>query len=112
MNIKGSLIIILSCVLLEVHAQTSLSIIPAPVKTQIGNGSFTITRQTVIIAGNDKEQATIHFFNAYLKQYYGFSLAFNRRPGLAHSHQKISPFNGSGRVQERHHHGSFSRHRK
>ncbi len=75
MNIKKTLIIILSCTLLQVHAQTSLSIIPAPVKTQIKDGSFAITRQTVIIAGTDKEQATIHFFNTYLQQYYGFSLS-------------------------------------
>lgn len=68
------LTIFLSCVLLQTQAQTSLSIIPVPVKAEIKTGSFTITSQTVIVTDGDEEKATVYFLNAYLQKYYGFSL--------------------------------------
>jgi hexosaminidase len=71
---KRLLVIALSCILLQAHAQTSLSIIPAPVKAEIKPGSFTITSQTVIVTDGDEENATVYFLNAYLQKYYGFSL--------------------------------------
>jgi hexosaminidase len=50
------------------------NIIPAPLKAEAQKGSFTLSPTTVIVAGNRAEQATINFFNDYLKTYYGFSL--------------------------------------
>lgn len=68
------LTIFLSCILLQTRAQTSVSVIPAPVKAEIKTGSFTITSQTVIVADSNEENATVYFLNAYLQKYYGFSL--------------------------------------
>jgi hexosaminidase len=68
------LTIFLSCILLQTRAQTSVSVIPAPVKAEIKTGSFTITSQTVIVADSNEENATVNFLNAYLQKYYGFSL--------------------------------------
>jgi hexosaminidase len=50
------------------------NIIPAPVKFESKAGHFTINPSTVIVMGNNAEQATVNFFNDYLKKYYGFSL--------------------------------------
>ncbi|HEX5024433.1 MAG TPA: beta-N-acetylhexosaminidase [Agriterribacter sp.] len=71
---KKILLTLLSLSLLQANAQTSLPVFPQPVKTQIKSGSFTINKQTVIVAANDAEKATVSFFNDYLNKYYGISL--------------------------------------
>lgn len=71
---KQIFLLLFSLGLLQVNAQQSLSIIPVPVKAETKNGSFTINKNTVIVAKAGEEKATIDFFNNYLNKYYGFSL--------------------------------------
>lgn len=56
-----------------VFAQTQ-TIIPLPQQIQTESGNFTLSPKTVLIVGNDEEDNSINFLNAYLKQYYGFGL--------------------------------------
>jgi hexosaminidase len=65
---------LLSFSLLQLHAQTSLPIIPVPVKAQVKTGSFKLTENTIIVTRNESEKNTVDFFNAYLQKYYGFLL--------------------------------------
>lgn len=67
--------VFLACVCLQTYSQSSLPVIPAPVTSQIKPGSFTLNKQTVIVAANDGEKAAVSFFNDYLNKYYGISLA-------------------------------------
>lgn len=51
-----------------------VNIIPQPAAMKIGKGSFTITPKTkIVFAGSGLEHAA-DFLNAYLKQFYGFTL--------------------------------------
>jgi hexosaminidase len=51
-----------------------VNIIPQPAAMKIGKGSFTITPNTkIVFAGSGLENAA-DFLNAYLKQFYGFTL--------------------------------------
>ena len=68
------LTIFMSSIALQMQAQNTVSIIPIPVKTEIRNGNFTISKQTVIVTNGDEEKATVNFLNDYLQKYYGFSL--------------------------------------
>lgn len=73
MNMKQFL---LATSLLLTHAvfAQDINIIPAPVKAEVQQGSFTITPQTVIVAGKTGEEKAVHFFNDYLQKFYGFKL--------------------------------------
>lgn len=51
-----------------------VNIIPQPAAMKVGKGSFTITPKTkIVFAGSGLENAA-DFLNAYLKQFYGFTL--------------------------------------
>lgn len=51
-----------------------VNIIPQPAAMTVGKGSFTITPKTkIVLAGSGLENAA-DFLNAYLKQFYGFTL--------------------------------------
>lgn len=63
------------------YAQNILPVIPVPVKTQVRAGQFIINEQTVIVARNDREKASVDFFNTYLQKYYGFQLQVAKKPG-------------------------------
>ena len=67
--------ILLATGLLLTHAvfAQNINIIPAPVKAETQQGSFTITPKTVIVTGKN-EASTVHFFNDYLQKFYGFKL--------------------------------------
>ncbi len=71
---KTVFVTLLSFCLLQLNAQTALPIIPVPVKAQIKTGSFKLNEHTVIVTRNETEKNTVDFFNAYLQQYYGFTL--------------------------------------
>lgn len=71
---KKLLIAFLCFAFFQVAAQTSLPIIPAPVKAQTKPGSFTINEKTLIVVHGNTEKKTVDFFNNYLQKYYGFSL--------------------------------------
>src|SRR5690242_63508 len=55
-------------------SQSSLNIIPEPVKVEVKDGSFTITPSTKIIAEASGVSNSINFLNDYLKKFYGFEL--------------------------------------
>lgn len=71
---KGFLFAAIGLAFLQTQAQTSLSIIPAPVKVDQHSGSFSLNSQTVIINADANNLPSIQFLNNYLRQYYGFSL--------------------------------------
>lgn len=51
-----------------------VNIIPKPKKLELKKGSFTITPATVIVLGDDGENATASFLNQHLQSFYGFQL--------------------------------------
>lgn len=59
---------------MQTQAQTSLSVIPAPVKIEQHSGNFSLSNKTVILSSSTKDLPAIQFLNHYLQQYYGFSL--------------------------------------
>ncbi|MBX2926077.1 MAG: beta-N-acetylhexosaminidase [Chitinophagaceae bacterium] len=66
---------------LQIYAQSTLPVIPVPVKTQVKTGQFIINDQTVIVDRNGREKASVAFFNAYLEKYYGFKLRVVEKAG-------------------------------
>ncbi|MGZ8538624.1 MAG: beta-N-acetylhexosaminidase [Flavisolibacter sp.] len=50
------------------------NITPAPVKSTMEKGTFTISKSTVIILNDESEIASADFLNLYLNKIYGFSL--------------------------------------
>jgi hexosaminidase len=53
-------------------------IIPQPVSMRTMNGSFPITKTTVLIAKDAEDRKTAAFFNDYLQKIHGFKLAVNK----------------------------------
>ncbi|MEQ1799972.1 MAG: beta-N-acetylhexosaminidase [Lacibacter sp.] len=51
-----------------------VNIIPKPKMLELKKGSFTITPATVIVLGDDGENATASFLNQHLQSFYGFQL--------------------------------------
>ncbi|MBW3545673.1 MAG: beta-N-acetylhexosaminidase, partial [Bacteroidetes bacterium] len=51
-----------------------VSIIPQPASLQLKDGSFTISKKTVIAIHDQEDRKAANFFNAYLQEYYGFAL--------------------------------------
>jgi hexosaminidase len=56
-----------------------INIIPQPVSVQRGNGNFTISKKTVIAVRDEEDKKAAHFFNSYLKQFYGFELDIDKQ---------------------------------
>lgn len=56
----------------------SQDIIPQPVSMKKMNGTFSISRQTIIMARDVEDKKTADLFNEYLQQVYGFRLAVNK----------------------------------
>ncbi|MCC6289044.1 MAG: beta-N-acetylhexosaminidase [Chitinophagaceae bacterium] len=71
---KKLVFLLFGCAVIQLQAQTTLPIIPVPVKLQAKSGSFTINKQTVIVAKQGSEKETVDFFNDYLKKYFGIKL--------------------------------------
>ncbi len=57
----------------------SLNIIPAPVKAEVKQGSFTITPDTKIITTSIAADKSAAFLNDYLKHFYGFELKTSKK---------------------------------
>jgi hexosaminidase len=51
-----------------------ISIVPKPAEIQNGNGKFSLSAATVIVVKNGVDDPSANFLNAYLKQFFGFSL--------------------------------------
>lgn len=51
-----------------------VNIIPEPVSLKVGNGTFTITPNTVITLSDDEDTKAANFFNEYLQNIYGVKL--------------------------------------
>jgi len=61
------------------QTKTNLNIIPQPVSIQMGNGQFTLTKKTVIVASDAEDRKTANYLNDYLQQTYGFRLDVDKR---------------------------------
>ncbi|MER3471220.1 MAG: beta-N-acetylhexosaminidase [Chitinophagaceae bacterium] len=59
--------------------KTEVSIIPQPVSVKGGNGNFTLTGKTFLIARDNLDAKTASFFNDYLQQVYGFKLPVDKK---------------------------------
>jgi hexosaminidase len=60
------------------YAQTpEINIIPKPNSVQRNDGTFTLSRKTVILAKRSKDEKIAEFLNAYLQRNRGFSLKVN-----------------------------------
>ncbi len=68
-------LLLISAALVSMLTQAQeVNIIPQPAAMTVGKGSFTITPKTkILFAGSGLENAA-NFLNAYLKQFYGFTL--------------------------------------
>lgn len=77
MRIILSLLIVLS--LTSVSIAQSIDIIPLPATIKKQNGSFELTRQTVLVVRDEEDKKAAGFLNDYLKQYYGFKLDIDRQ---------------------------------
>jgi hexosaminidase len=61
--------------------QPSVNIIPKPASLQINNGSFAITKNTVIAVADEGDKKAADFFNDYIQQFYGFKLDIDKQEG-------------------------------
>lgn len=52
-----------------------ITIIPQPASLKRGTGSFNLTKATVLVVPDEGDLPAAEFFNGYLQQFYGFSLA-------------------------------------
>ena len=59
----------------------TVSIIPQPVTLQMGNGKFSISKNTVIAVSDEEDKKAAHFFNSFLKEVYGFKLDIDKQEG-------------------------------
>jgi len=69
----------------------TLNIVPAPVKAEVKQGTFTISPSTQIILEGSNTQKSADFFNLYLKQFYGFTLPI-AKPGTAEKNAIVLNF--------------------
>lgn len=81
-------------------AQNNMGIIPAPVKAEKLQGTFTITPSTKIVLLSDGLENSADFFNLYLKKYYGFSLTLAKEipkePSIILNYEKMeNPIQGA-----------------
>lgn len=61
------------------------TIIPRPASQSIGQGVFTVTRQTTIVAGNADAVNVAGLFNYFLDKKYGFTLKVSNKPTAANA---------------------------
>ena len=57
-----------------------LAIIPKPVHSQWGTGSFSLNRNTVLVLTSEEQGRSASFLNEYLQQCYGFRLKTTQAP--------------------------------
>ncbi|HEY1113716.1 MAG TPA: family 20 glycosylhydrolase [Chitinophagaceae bacterium] len=57
----------------------SVNIIPQPVSLQTKSGTFTLSRKTVLAAGDEQDRRMAGLLNEYLQQIYGFQLDVDRQ---------------------------------
>ena len=62
----------------QVKAQQA-ALIPKPVKTEWGNGSFSLSKNTILVAANMDEKKSAVFLNDYLQSFYGFQLTIGKK---------------------------------
>ena len=69
----GVLLLLLNIVF-SVKAQNNLNIVPMPAEVKMGNGTFYLNRNTVIVLEGSGMERTVSFFNNYLQNLYGYKL--------------------------------------
>ncbi len=57
----------------------NIDIIPAPVSVKSGNGTFLLSKKTVLAARDEEDRKAADFFNDYLQQVYGFKLDIDKQ---------------------------------
>lgn len=69
----------LLCILFSLKVVSQeINIIPQPVEMKIGKGDFILSGKTVIVLYDNINKPSAHFFNDYLKKYYGFELKIEK----------------------------------
>jgi hexosaminidase len=78
-------IFVLCCLLSQVcfaqQKTTTVSIIPQPVNLKVANGSFLLSKKTVLAARDEEDRKAARYFNDYLKMVYGFTLDIDKQEG-------------------------------
>ncbi len=69
-----------SAFLITIIKAQEISIIPKPVKAEWQKGGFRINKKTVLVLSNDAGKKSADFLNAYLVQFYGFTLTAGKKP--------------------------------
>lgn len=59
----------------------NISIIPQPVSFEAKGGTFSIDKNTVMVAADPQDQKAADFFNDYLQEFYGFKLKTGQKAG-------------------------------
>jgi len=73
-------------------------IIPRPASQSIGQGTFTVTRQTPIIASNADAENVARLFNYFLEKKYGFTLKVLSKPAATNAIVlNVAPTNTAGK---------------
>ena len=68
-------VILFICIFVSTFAfAQEINIIPKPVEIKTGNGNFILSSKTVIVLYGESDKPSAHFFNDYLKKYYGIEL--------------------------------------
>lgn len=63
------------------YGWSQVNIVPQPTSLEVGNGSFYITKKTVIAARDEEDRKAANFLNDYLQQFYGFKLDVDKQEG-------------------------------
>jgi len=65
---------LLALLLVTIYSNSQTNITPLPVKTVVEKGTFTISKNTVLVLNDEGEKYTADFLNTYLQKIYGFTL--------------------------------------
>ena len=74
------MVFLMAIVATNVQAQT-VNIVPQPASVITKQGSFVLTKNTVLAVQDEGDRKAANFFNDYLKKFYGFSLDVDRKEG-------------------------------
>lgn len=75
----------------------NISIIPQPVSFEAKGGTFSIGKNTVIVAADPQDQKAADFFNDYLQEFYGFKLNVGQKAGKSSIHLSSSKNNADSK---------------
>jgi hexosaminidase len=83
MKIYAIVFLLSVCLVPVIYPQSSqINVIPKPKSVEMGEGGFTFTRRTKIVATHPSSQRIAELFNDYLEKFYGFRLKITEKPQL------------------------------